>query len=193
MATRTAGAICTVVLISGSSTAAQTVSTLFFTTIAPVGHTTAHWPQPTQGDSAKGLPKAVLMVIFEPRKAKSIAPTCWVSLHIRTQSPQRMHLPGSRVMQTEELSSTGRCLLLGKRTPSIWKRMARSCSLQLVLLSQVVQSRQWLASRSSRMFLRYRRSRSVLVLIFMPARGGVEQAASSPPHSFSTMHIRQAP
>ena len=46
----------------------------------------------TEGDSASGLLNAVLMIILEPRKAKSIAPTFWISLHMRTQSPHSMHL-----------------------------------------------------------------------------------------------------
>ena len=33
---------------------------------APVGQATAHWPQPTQGDSERGLPKAVEITILEP-------------------------------------------------------------------------------------------------------------------------------
>ena len=61
-------------------------------TIAPVGQTAAHWPQPTQPDSAMGLPKAGETTIFAPRYAKSMAPTCCTSLHILTQSPQSMHL-----------------------------------------------------------------------------------------------------
>ena len=49
-------------------------------------------PQPTQPDSAMGLPKAGETTIFAPRYAKSMAPTCCTSLHILTQSPQSMHL-----------------------------------------------------------------------------------------------------
>ena len=128
---------------------------LFLTTMAPVGQTSEHWPQPTQVESASGLPKAVLIIILEPRKAKSIAPTFCTSWHILTQSPQRMHFPASREMHREESSSPlVERALFGKRTPSMLKRIARSCSLQLVLFSQVVQSRQWLESTSSRMFLR---------------------------------------
>ena len=161
--------------------------------IAPVGHTAAHCPQPTQGESAIGRPNAVLMVILDPRWAKSMAPTFWISLHILTQSPQRMHLCASLVMQGEDSSSSGLAAVLGKRTPWILKRIARSCSLHFPLLLQVVQSRQWLAKSNSRIFLRYLRSLSVLVLISMPALGIVEQAASNPPHLFSTIHILQAP
>ena len=177
---------------SGSSSRAQTLAVSFFTTMAPVGQTAAHWPQPTQGDSAMGTSKAVEMVIFAPRWAKSMAPTFCTSLHIRTQSPQRMHLFWSRTMLTEDSSSLGSAAVLGKRTRSMPKRMARSWSLQEPLLPQVVQSRQWLARSSSRIILRYLRSRSVLVRISIPALGGVEQAASMP-RGVSTMHMRHAP
>ena len=92
IATRTAGAICAVTFTPGSSSAAQTAAVSLFTTMAPVGQTAAHWPQPTQGDSDIGVSKAVEMVILAPRWAKSMAPTFCTSLHMRTQSPQRMHL-----------------------------------------------------------------------------------------------------
>ena len=46
---------------------------------------------------------------------------------------------------------------------------------------------------SSMIFLRYFRSRPVLVRIFMPSLGIVEQEAIRCPRSSSTMHIRQAP
>lgn len=73
---------------------------------------------PDAGDSAIGFPNAVLITILEPRKAKSIAPTFWISLHILTQSPQRMHFPASREMQREEVSSPFvECAVFGKRTP----------------------------------------------------------------------------
>ena len=192
-ATRTAGAICTETRVSFSSSAFHTFALSFLITIAPVGQTAAHWPQPTQTLSLMGMSNTVLMVIFEPRPAKSIAPTRCISLHILTQSPQRMHLFWSRVMQREDSSRRGVSAPFGKRTPSMLKRIASSCSLHLPLLPQVVQSRQWSASSSSRIILRYLRRRSVFVQISMPSLGGVEQAASRPPHLFSTMHMRQAP
>ena len=193
IATRTAGAIWTETRAFLSSSAFQTFAVSFLTTIAPVGQTAAHWPQPTQLLSAIGMSKTVLIVIFEPRRAKSIAPTLCISLHILTQSPQRMHLLWSRDMQSDESSRRGSAAPFGKRTPSMLKRIARSWSLHLPLLWQVVQSRQWSASSSSSIILRYLRSRSVFVHISMPSFGGVEQAASRPPHLFSTMHMRHAP
>ena len=61
------------------------------------------------------------------------------------------------------------------------------------LFSQVVQSRQWEESISSKIIRRCFKSRAVLVRIFMPSRGSMAQEASILPRSSSTTHMRQAP
>ena len=64
--------------------------------MAPVGQTAAHWPQLTHSVSASFRLKAGDTIILEPRLTKSMAPTCWISLHMRTQSPQKdalVHIP----------------------------------------------------------------------------------------------------
>ena len=91
-ATRTAGAIWQLTLVFLSSRARHTGAVSFLTTIAPVGQTAAHCPQPTQFDPAMFFSNTALTFIPDPRWAKSMAPTAWISLHIRTQSPQSMHL-----------------------------------------------------------------------------------------------------
>ena len=70
---------------------------------------------------------------------------------------------------------------------------ASSCRWQLPLFSQVVQLQLWEASISSRIIRRCFSRRAVLVRIFMPSRGGMEQEVSILPRSSSTTHIRQAP
>ena len=75
--------------------------------MALVGHTTRHWPQLTQSLSPRFLPKAGVTMARVPRRAMSMALTFWTFSHIRTQSPQRIHLLGSRTM-LGELLSTGR-------------------------------------------------------------------------------------
>ena len=103
-ATLTAGAICITTLFFESYIASHTSSTQLFMITAPVGHTAAHCPHPTQFVSAIHLPKAGLTVIFDPLKAKSIAPTFCTSLHILTQSPHKMHLLESIRIDFDDLS-----------------------------------------------------------------------------------------
>ena len=105
IATRTAGAICATTLIFLSANAFHTGSTSCRILIAPVGQTALHCPQPTQSVSASSLLNAGITCIFEPRKAKSRMPSPWISSQVRTQSPQRIHLLGSLITQSEEVSS----------------------------------------------------------------------------------------
>ena len=107
MATLTAGAIWTVEKTFLSKRSLQTASMEFLTDMAPVGQTAEHWPQPTQGDSERGAPKAVATFIPEPLKAKSMAPTFWISLQTLMQSPQSMHLLLSMEMEAEDSSGIG--------------------------------------------------------------------------------------
>ena len=161
--------------------------------MAAVGQTAAHWPQLTQSVSASFFPKAGVTIASEPRWAKSMAPTCCTSLQTLTQSPQRMHLLGSRMMEGEE-SSIGCCfLVLGKRMSLSSSLAASSCSRQVWFFSQTVQSLQWDARISSRIILLWCCSLGVLVFITMPCLGGVEQEAIRLPLSSSTMHMRHAP
>ena len=125
-ATLTAGATWTTVFTDGLEIASHTFWISLRAVIAPVGHATAHWPQPTHMVSERGFPKAVEMSILEPRKAKSIAPTFCTSWQVLTQSPQRMHLPESKTIEADELVTLLSSALFGKRTPSMLKRTARS-------------------------------------------------------------------
>ena len=122
-----------------------------------------------------------------------MAPTFWISLHILTQSPQSMHLLLSLTIHKEDVSNSLFSAVLSNLTCLIPKRCANSCSLQCPFFSQVVQSLQWFESNNSNIFFLYFLSLGVLVYISIPAFGGVEHAASIPPHLFSTIHIRQAP
>ena len=97
------------------------------------------------------------------------------------------------MMHGEESSTSNVPRVSLNRTSSMPNCTARSCSLQVPLFLQVVQSLQWFASSSSMIFRRYLRSRAVFVLIFMPGLGIVEQDAIRRPFSSSTIHIRQAP
>ena len=116
-----------------------------------------------------------------------------LSSHTRTQSPHRMHLLGSRTTAKPESSSTDSSRLSLKRTRLTPNCSASSCRWQLPLFSQVVQLQLWEASISSRIIRRCFSRRAVLVRIFMPSRGSMEQEASILPFSSSTTHIRQAP
>ena len=122
-----------------------------------------------------------------------MTPTPCTSLHMRMQSPQRMHLFGSRPMQTEDSSFSSLAFVLAKRTLRMPKRSASSCSWQLSVFSQIVQSRSWEARSSSRIIRRCFSSLEVLVRIFKPSLGSMEQEASILPFSSSTTHMRQAP
>ena len=104
MPTRTLGAYCTTTLRFLSCSMDQNFSVSLRMVIAPVGHTDAHWPQPTQSVSLRVLPKSAEMCAFLPRPLKSTAPMFWISAQVRTHNPQRMHLLGSRTMLGEERS-----------------------------------------------------------------------------------------
>ena len=95
-ATRTAGAICTTTRFWGSWSARHAVPIWSLTVIAPVVQTAAHWPQPTHFVSSSFRSKAGMTCSSLPRKAKFRMPCPCSSSHTRTQSPQRMHLLGSR-------------------------------------------------------------------------------------------------
>ena len=112
---------------------------------------------------------------------------------MRTQSPQRTHLFGSRPMHTEDSSFSRRARVFSKRTRRMPKRSASSCSWQLSVFSQIVQSLSWDARMSSRIIRRCFSSLDVFVRIFRPSRGSMEQDASILPFSSSTTHMRQAP
>ena len=167
--------------------------TSFLTVMAPVGQAAAHWPQLTHLVSESLRSKAGITWASLPRKAKFRMPMPCISSQVRTQSPQRIHLPGSRTTAGEEVSFSRAGRVSAKRTFRTPKRRASSCRWQLPLFSQVVQSRQWEASISSRFSRRYFRSRMVLVRIRSPSRGSMEQEASILPRSSSTRHMRQAP
>ena len=72
--------------------------------MAPVGHEAAHCPQLTHLVSESLRSKAGITWASLPRKAKFRMPMPCISSHVRTQSPQRMHLPGSRTTAGEEVS-----------------------------------------------------------------------------------------
>ena len=72
--------------------------------MAPVGQAAAHWPQLTQFVSLSFRSKAGITCSSLPRWAKFRILMPCISSHTRTQSPQRMHLLGSRTMAGEERS-----------------------------------------------------------------------------------------
>ena len=105
----TAGATCATTTASGSARAATTSSTWSRSTIAPVGHTRAHWPQYTHSLTLRPTAKPGATLVLNPRPVKSIAPTPCTSWQTVTQRPQSTHLLGSR-HSAGELMSTGCCL-----------------------------------------------------------------------------------
>ena len=162
--------------------------------MAPVVQTAAHWPQPTHFVSESFLSKAGMTCRSLPRQAKLRMPCPCSSSHTRTQSPQRMHLFGSRKMAWLVLSVAKRGRVSGKRMCRTPKRWASSCRRQLPLLPQVVQLQSCEASSSSRIRRRCCSRREVFVRISSPSRGSMEQEASIlPVFTSSTMHMRHAP
>src|SRR5699024_639223 len=129
-ATRTAGAICATTLVLGSESAAHTGSTSCLILMAPVGQTARHCPHPTQSVCARSLLNAGVTCIFDPRKGKSRIPSPWISSHVLTQSPQRMHLLGSRITQSEDVSLGSCFLLFSKRTSVMPSCLESFCNVQ---------------------------------------------------------------
>ena len=174
--------------------AAQASPIWLLMVMAPVVHTAAHWPQLTHLVWSIFLSKAGMTCNSLPRWAKFRMPCPCFSSHTRTQSPQRMHLLGSRKMARLVLSFSRRGLVSLKRMRCTPNCCARLCSWQLPDLAQVVHSQSWEESSSSRIMRRCFSRRAVLVRMDMPSRGSMEQEASSfPVLVSSTMHIRHAP
>ena len=193
MATRTAGAIWNTTRLFLSCSARHTRPMSLYTVIAAVGHTAAHWPQPMQSVSASFWSNAGITRRSALRCVKSMMFMPWISSHVRTQSPQRMHLFGSRTTEGLEVSSGSCSRVSSNRTRRTPKRSASRRSSHALDFSQTVQSRSCEASRSSMIIRRYLSSRAVLVWMESPSRGSMEQEASMRPLSSSTTHIRHAP
>ncbi len=79
------------------------------------------------------------------------------------------------------------------KTTSLPLLKHRRTILELLLASHDCNCTTCEKSGSSRIVRRCLRSRMLLVLMFMPSRGSMEQAASIFPRSSSTMHMRHAP
>ena len=154
---------------------------------APVGQMRAHWPQLTHSTWSSSLPKEGTTTVWVPLYAKSMAPTDCTSEQMRTQSPQRTHLFGSRTSDGDELSRGILRFWFLNRTLVMPRRRARAWSWQVVLFWQVGQFWLWFARRSSTMILRIFLISSVFVLTFIPWTGGVEQAGIRPMPSTSTI------
>ncbi len=146
---RTEGATCATTRIFLSSMASHTTVTFDRKESADVGQTAAHCPHPTQSVSLSFLWNGGVTCVFEPRNAKSIAPTPCISSQVRTQSPHRMHLFGSNTM-LGELMSIGRfSFVFGKRTSCTPTLYARDCNSHMPFLWQIVQSLSWDARSNS--------------------------------------------
>ena len=103
-ATRTAGAIWNTTRFFGSWRARHPRPISLKMVMAPVGQAAAHWPQLMQLVSPSLRSKAGHTTRSLPRWAKFRSPMPCISSHTRMQSPQRMHLLGSRTMAGEEVS-----------------------------------------------------------------------------------------
>lgn len=64
-----------------------------------------HWPQKVQAVLPMGRPKAGVITVWNPRFSAVRIEVVWIFLHTLTQRRQRMHLLGSRVM--DSLTSMG--------------------------------------------------------------------------------------
>ena len=87
-AARTAGAGCTTTNLSGSPSAAHTLSVSSFSVSAPVGQASMHWPQLTQAVVPSGIPQADSMAVLKPRFVGPMTPTFWIFSHMATQRRQ---------------------------------------------------------------------------------------------------------
>src|SRR5699024_6121699 len=117
--------------------------------MAPVGQYTRHCPQLTHWVSTIFLLNAGITIASVPRYANPSAPIPWSSSQARTQSPQRIHLLGSRTIEGELSSISRISLVFLKRISLTPKRCASSWSTHSPLFTQVVQSLQCAARSSS--------------------------------------------
>ena len=94
-AARTAGAVCTITILSGSLIASITSCVLSFSVSAPVGQALMHWPQETQATWLSGCSNAQPISVSKPRLFAPITATCccWQAA---TQRRHRMHFALSR-------------------------------------------------------------------------------------------------
>ncbi len=91
-----AGAVCTITVFVGSSSASQTWSIWLRSWMAPTGHTAAHWPHCTHTTSDRFCAKAGPISVVKPRPCAKMLPTSCTWLQTVTQRRQEMHLPESR-------------------------------------------------------------------------------------------------
>ena len=134
--TETAGACWATTITCGIVQGVQHFLDLALFAQRPVGQTAMHWPQLTQLETFRPSSKAVPILAFEPRPMKSMAATPWISSHIRTHLPQRMHLPGSRTIEGLEVSRKCRVRSPAKRRCRTPNSSARLCSWQVPLREQ---------------------------------------------------------
>ena len=97
MAERGAGAVWMTTCVSGSSMAAHTASVSSLAYRAPTGQRLTHWPQLMQTAVPSGMSSNVSMVTLLLRPTASSTPTSWMSMQVRMQRRQRMHLFMSRM------------------------------------------------------------------------------------------------
>ena len=100
-ATRTAGAICTTVVISGSARASSTFTVSSRAVRAPVGQWVTHWPQKVQSEVFRVRLPETSTVVREPVPARSQIPMVWTFSQIWTQRIHLMHLLACRTSGVE--------------------------------------------------------------------------------------------
>ncbi len=114
-ALRTAGAICTSTILSGSAMASNTVSVSSRSRRAPVGQCVMHWPHATQSVLPIGARPRVPTAVCVARLVRSQIPKPCTLSHTLMQRMHLMHLSLSRMMgKSKSQPSRARCCSYGR-------------------------------------------------------------------------------
>ena len=91
-----AGAVCTITVLAGSSSAAHTSSMALRSVMAPTGQIAAHWPHCTQVTPSRSLANAGPITVAKPRPCGNSAPMPCTWLQTVTHRRHLMHFELSR-------------------------------------------------------------------------------------------------
>ena len=164
----TEGAICTIVVTSGSARASYTRMTSSRSRRAPVGQCVMHWPHSVQSTSWMFAPPATSTRVWV---ARFVMPQMWDACTLSQIWMQRMHRMHLSLLRMSGKSCGhgvfARMLLYGESM--IPRSFETSASLQLPPLAHVVHVVSCCASRSITFSRRARRTFGLFVLMLMPS------------------------
>ena len=138
-AARTAGAICTTVILSGSRSASRTSRVSSRSRSAPTGQWVMHWPHSEQSESLMRRLYVTSTVVREPEPLMPQTPSVWIFSQYCTQRIHLMHFCTLRYSGNVSVQMRlGRSFLYGFLSRP--KLLATCCNLQFPARTQIEHS-----------------------------------------------------